>query len=176
MRTIAALLCAAALFATSACSAPDVATVGDRVPDYAATDLDGNHVRLADLRGEVVLLNVWATWCYPCRREMPALEAMHRELRDAGLRVVAVSVDAGNAGGDIRDFMEELDLTMDVLHDGRSAVSKAFSTLGVPETFLIGPDGTLLHHWRGRIDPHAPGVRDRVLAALGTLHGRQALP
>jgi cytochrome c biogenesis protein CcmG, thiol:disulfide interchange protein DsbE len=176
MRNIGVILCTGVLLTVSACSAPDVATVGDRAPDYAARDMDGTSVRLVDLRGEVVLLNIWATWCYPCRREMPALEDLHRELRGAGLRVVAVSVDAAGAGGDIREFLEELDLTMDVLHDSRATVSKAFSTMGVPETFLIGGDGTLLHHWRGRIDPHAPGVRGRVLDALAALPGRQARP
>jgi peroxiredoxin len=157
-----------------ACSAPDVVTVGKRVPDYAARDLEGRPVSLASLRGEVVLLNVWATWCYPCRREMPGLEELHRELEGAGLRVVAVSVDAAGASGEIRDFLDELGLTMAVLHDTRAEVSKAFSTMGVPETFLIGDDGVLLHHWRGRIDARSHSVRGPVYEALAALQGRSA--
>jgi peroxiredoxin len=175
MRTPLLILCAAVgSLLLGACQAPDVVTVGKLVPDYGAVDLDGTPVRLAELRGEVVLLNVWATWCYPCRREMPGLEELHRELEPSGLNVIAVSVDAAGAAGDIREFLDELGLTMAVLHDSRADVSRAFSTMGVPETFLIGADGTLLHHWRGRIDAHSESVRGPVRAALAAMHSRSA--
>jgi peroxiredoxin len=174
MRRCALLLLAAGTLLLGACRAPEVVTVGSRVPDYAARDLDGAPVRLAELRGEVVLLNVWATWCYPCRREMPGLEELHRELEGAGLRVIAVSVDAAGAAGEIRDFLDELGLTMAILHDSRGDVSRTFSTMGVPETFLIGADGTLLHHWRGRIDARSESVRGPVREALSRMHGQRA--
>lgn len=161
----AALLVAA--LATAACSdtAPRVA-VGERVPAYSAATLDGSAVDLRDYRGQVVLLNVWATWCFPCRREMPAFEQLHRQLAPAGLRVVAVSVDAAVATRDIREFIDEYALGFDILHDPARAVARTFNTTGVPETFLIDADGRLLRHWIGRIDPLAPGVRDEVEAAL----------
>jgi peroxiredoxin len=152
-----------------ACTAPDPLVVGGRVPDYAAADLDGNEVRLRDLRGQVVLLNIWATWCYPCRREMPGLEELHRELGGRGLTVVAASIDGPGSAGDIGEFLEELGLTMQVLHDARADVSRAFSTRGVPETFLIGVDGTLRHHWIGRIDARSESVRGPVRAAMTDL-------
>jgi cytochrome c biogenesis protein CcmG, thiol:disulfide interchange protein DsbE len=167
-------LVTAALAATvllSGCiDAPETATKGERVPHYAAADLDGRQVSLKELKGEVVLLNIWATWCYPCRREMPELEELHRELKASGLNVVAVSVDAPGAAGEIREFLDELGLTMQVLHDSKADVSKVFSTRGVPETFLIGADGVLRHHWIGRINARSPSVRDPVLAALRDLH------
>jgi peroxiredoxin len=149
---------------------PDVATTGERVPQYAAADLDGHKVSLQDMRGEVVLLNIWATWCFPCRREMPGLEELHRELKASGLNVVAVSVDGAGATGEIREFLDELGLTMQVLHDSRADVSRVFATRGVPETFLIGADGVLRHHWIGRIDARSHSFREPVLAALRDLH------
>lgn len=139
---------------------------GETVPSYEARDLDGRTVQLRSLRGEVVLLNVWATWCFPCRREMPALERLHRELGGSGLRIIAVSVDAGNAARDIRDFVDEHDLTFDILHDPAQQVARDFSTIGVPETFLIGADGRLRRHWLGRIDPHAENVRGPIREAM----------
>lgn len=163
-------LAAAALLAPGCTAPPAVAATGQRVPDYAAVNLAGQQVSLRELRGEVVLLNIWATWCFPCRREMPGLEEMHRELREHGLNVVAVSVDAAGAVGEIREFLDELDLTMQVLHDSRSDISRVFATRGVPETFLIGADGVLRHHWIGRIDARAESFRAPVLAALRDLH------
>jgi peroxiredoxin len=161
---------AAAALLAGCTAGPEIAVQGERVPHYAAADLDGRQVRLQDLHGEVVLLNIWATWCYPCRREMPGLEELHRELSASGLNVVAVSVDAAGAAGEIRDFLDELGLTMQVLHDTRSEISRVFATRGVPETFLIGADGVLRHHWIGRIDARSESVRGPVLAALRDLH------
>jgi peroxiredoxin len=166
----AALLVLAALAgAATGCAAPETAAVGQRVPAYAAPDLSGDEVSLGELRGNVVLLNVWATWCYPCRREMPGLEELHRELDAQGLTVLAVSVDAQGNAGDIREFLEELGLTMPVAHDARADVSRVFSTRGVPETFLIGADGTLRHHWIGRIDARSESVRGPVRVAMAEL-------
>jgi cytochrome c-type biogenesis protein len=164
-----AAVAALCVVAVAGCSLPETVEVGKRVPDYAARDLAGEEVRLRELRGQVVLLNVWATWCYPCRREMPGLEELHRELAGRGLAVVAVSVDAATATDEIQEFLDELGLTMQVVHDSRSDVSRVFSTRGVPETFLIGADGTLRHHWIGRIDARSESVRGPVYAALGEL-------
>lgn len=166
----ALLVAAAAAAALAACSLPDdTVAVGRSVPAYAAADLAGTEVSLRDLRGQVVLLNVWATWCFPCRREMPGLEELHRELAGRGLAVVAVSVDAAGAAGEIHDFLDELGLTMQVLHDARGDVSRVFATRGVPETFLIGADGTLRHHWIGRIDARSESVRGPVRTAMAEL-------
>jgi cytochrome c biogenesis protein CcmG, thiol:disulfide interchange protein DsbE len=167
----ATLLLAALALPLAGCQMPQAeAVTGRHAPDYAAVDLEGRKVNLADLRGQVVVLNIWATWCYPCRKEMPALEEMHRELERNGLVVLAVSVDAASASGEIRDFLTELGLTLPVLHDSRATVSRTFSTRGVPETFLIGADGVLRHHWIGRIDPRSESVRGPVMAALRDMH------
>jgi cytochrome c biogenesis protein CcmG, thiol:disulfide interchange protein DsbE len=158
---MATLLLASSLLAGCMDVPPQVA-VGERAPQFTGRALDGAQVELRALRGEVVLLNVWATWCFPCRREMPALEQLHRDWSGNGLRVVAVSIDAANAARDIRDFVAEYDLTFDIVHDPAQDITRAFQTIGVPETFLIGADGRLRRHWIGRIDPHSESVRGPI--------------
>jgi cytochrome c biogenesis protein CcmG, thiol:disulfide interchange protein DsbE len=142
-------------------------TAGAKAPDYTARSLAGDPVSLEALRGGPVLLNVWATWCHPCREEMPAIEALHRELGGRGLQVVAVSIDRRGAGGEVRRFVNDMELTFSILHDPDQEVTRAFRTRGVPETFLIGADGTVLHRWIGQIDPAEPETRAKILAAVG---------
>src|SRR5215204_3051707 len=99
--------------------------VGAHVPAYSAPDLHGDSISLASLAGKVVVLNVWATWCTPCRVEMPALERLHRQLGGQGLEIVAVSVDTpigtlspnGQPGGNVRAYAEAMGLTFLILHD-----------------------------------------------------------
>jgi peroxiredoxin len=175
VRRVIALATVLPAVALSGCiEPPERVAVGERVPAYAASSLDGEQLRLQDLRGEVVLLNVWATWCFPCRREMPAFEALHREWNQHGLRVVAVSIDAAGATGDIRDFTAEYGLTFDILHDAEQRITRAFQTIGVPETFLIDADGRLRKHWIGRVDPHAASFREPVAEALNEAAQRYA--
>jgi len=125
--------------------------VGVAAPEVAAVDLRGDSVRLSALRGQVVLLNIWATWCPPCREEMPSMERLHRQLGARGLRIVAVSVDAergkrdlnGAPGGDVGSYVREAGLTFDVWHQPGGEVQRDYRTSGVPESFLIGRDGRI---------------------------------
>jgi cytochrome c biogenesis protein CcmG, thiol:disulfide interchange protein DsbE len=142
--------------------------MGEQAPEFAARALDGSTVALRELRGEVVLLNIWATWCPPCREEMPAIEALHRELAPQGLRVVAVSIDHAGAERTIRRFVDELDLSLDIWHDSEQQAPRTFRTIGVPETLLIDRDGRLVHRWIGQIDPTLPMVRRPVQQALAS--------
>jgi cytochrome c biogenesis protein CcmG/thiol:disulfide interchange protein DsbE len=142
-------------------------TAGNPAPQYAAPTLSGDTLALADLQGQAVLLNIWATWCPPCREEMPALEALHRDMADEGLRVVAVSVDSRSAAGDVRQFLDEYGITFTVLHDPDEQVSRTFRTTGVPETYLIDRDGTIVKRWIGKIDAASEAVRGPVREALG---------
>jgi thiol-disulfide isomerase/thioredoxin len=120
--------------------------VGSPAPAYAAQDLEGSPVALADLRGEVVLLNIWATWCKPCRQEIPALEALHQRHAAEGLHVIGVSIDLQGERGEIAGFAGALGATYTLWHDPDDRVSSTFLALGVPASYLIGRDGTLL--WR----------------------------
>jgi cytochrome c biogenesis protein CcmG, thiol:disulfide interchange protein DsbE len=157
---------ATAVIAAAACAPPPRVEPGAVAPPYAGRTLTGEKVELRALRGDVVLVNVWATWCHPCRREMPALEELHRELADRGLRMIAVSIDDRGSVTAVEEFIREHDLTLTVLHDPGADVARRFATRGVPETFLIGADGVIEHHWIGRIDPRSEMVRGPVRAAL----------
>ena len=140
--------------------------VGAPAPAYGAPTLEGDSVRLTDLRGEVVLLNLWATWCPPCREEMPGLQALHEEYADQGLRVVGTSIDAASAAPDVRSFVEQHGITFPILHDAQESATRVFRTTGVPETYLIGRDGTLLKRWIGKIDTESAAVRQPIEEAL----------
>jgi len=135
---------------------------GNPAPEYSARTLDGESLALADLSGQVVVLNVWATWCGPCVREMPGLQKLHEDYADAGLVVVGASIDRGQAEASVRRFLKERDLTFTILLDPDQTVAQRFRTLGVPETFLIGRNGVIDHRWIGEFDPTAPQVRERV--------------
>jgi cytochrome c biogenesis protein CcmG, thiol:disulfide interchange protein DsbE len=114
-----------------------------------------------------VMLNIWATWCFPCRREMPSFEALHREYGEDGFRVVAVSIDKHGAEREIRDFLEEYGITFTVLYDPDHEIVRRFNTIGVPETFLIDRNGVVVRHWIGRIDGHSELIRAPIRDALG---------
>ena len=118
--------------------------VGDEAPAYAAEVLGGERTGLAQMRGRPVLLNVWATWCHPCRQEIPALEQLHRTYGPRGLQVVGVSIDQGDQEQGIREFLQEYGASYPIWLDPDSEITTAYSTMGVPNTFLIGPDGRVL--------------------------------
>lgn len=143
---------------------PGTVAIGAPVPQFSAPDLQGENLSLTDFQGEPVLLNVWATWCIPCREEMPDLQAIQDTYGERGLRVVGVSVDQLHAAGDIARFLDDHRISFTILHDPQSRVGRTFRTVGVPETFLIGRDGLLLARWFGPID--ADQVRSSIESAL----------
>jgi thiol-disulfide isomerase/thioredoxin len=149
--------------------------VGTAAPELVATDLDGRPVSLAALRGEVVLLNVWATWCPPCREEMPSMQRLAEQLGPEGLRVVAVSIDAatgsrdagGRAGGDVRAFAEEYGLTFDLWRDPEGRVQQIYRTTGVPESFVIDRNGTIVKKVIGATEWDSPANVELIRRLLG---------
>lgn len=146
-------------------------------PEYAAARLDGQgDLALSDLRGEVVLLNGWATWCRPCREEMPLLEQLQQDYGADGLRVVGVSIDRSEAAPRIQEFADNVGVTFTLLHDPKNAFARTFRTTGVPETMLIGREGELLYRWKGPLDG-GPGDRAVIEGALaGTADPAAAMP
>ena len=133
--------------------------VGSPAPDFVAVPVTGPEgsrpapKTLADYRGQVVLLNLWATWCGPCVKEMPSIQALYDELGPRGLKVVAVSVDNPGMESAIRAFGTTHRLTFELLHDDRQrGIQEAYLTTGVPETFVIGRDGTIRKRVSGGTD------------------------
>jgi len=139
--------------------------VGDLVPAFTARTLDGDTVRLGGAQ-PVTLLNVWATWCTSCREEMADLEAIQRDFAGRGVRVVAVSVDAGD-GQRVRRFVESAHLTFVVGHDPGQRVEQVYRTVGVPESFVISREGRLLWRRAGNLHDVVDSVRGTLTAALG---------
>jgi len=119
-------------------------------PDFSLPTLEGQTVTLSALRGQVVFLNFWATWCPPCREEMPSIERLHRAFKDQGLVVLAVDVDEG--AGVVARFVKDFRLSFPVLLDTGSAVTPRYGVVGLPTTILVDR--------RGRIVGGAVGPRD----------------
>jgi len=143
-------------------------TVGAPAPEFRAATLDSvpRYRTLADYAGRVVLLNIWATWCEPCRVEMPSMEALHRDFAAKGLHVVAVSIDQIAGPPQIREYARELGLTFEILHDSAQAISRAYQVNGYPQSFVIGRDGTIRRRWIGAEDWNSPSNRALMSALL----------
>lgn len=144
--------------------------VGSKAPQIQGVTLDGARrpKTLADFEGKVVLLNVWATWCEPCRVEMPSIERLHREFGPQGLAVVAISIDDPGAEQRIRDFVKELGLTFEVLHDPAQVTTRTYQVTGYPETFVIARDGTIRKKFIGPDDWSSESNRALVRELLGS--------
>ena len=145
--------------------------IGTAAPAFAATVVTGADSgaprTLGDYEGKVVLLNIWATWCAPCREEMPSIQALHERYAPEGLEVVAVSIDDARGERAIRDFAREFGLTFDILHEPTGDIQRAYQTTGVPETFIIGPDGVIQRKQVGHADWNSAANRALVAGLLG---------
>lgn len=117
--------------------------VGRPAPDFALSDLNDKPYRLSDFRGKVVFLNFWATWCKPCREEMPSMEILNKNFEKDGLVILAVSIDRVTTTKEIPPFVKGLNLTFPVLIDSWGQTDKPYKRMGVPETFIIDQEGII---------------------------------
>jgi cytochrome c biogenesis protein CcmG/thiol:disulfide interchange protein DsbE len=133
--------------------------VGGAAPDFRVVDLaNGDSISLrSHYKGQVTLVNIWATWCGPCRQEMPAMEAAYKELAPRGFKIAAVSID--EAGPEtVKAFAAELGLTFDILQDQSGLIQRDYQTTGVPESFLLDRDGRIVkrimgaHDWGSQVN------------------------
>ncbi|NOT08598.1 MAG: TlpA family protein disulfide reductase [Gemmatimonadales bacterium] len=140
--------------------------IGKRAPDYAAVRLGtADSVSLREYTtGHVTLVNIWATWCVPCRAEMPAMEQLYKELGPKGLKIVAISIDEGSPA-DVRAFTTELGLTFDIWHDKSGDIQRVYQTTGVPESFLLDKNGVIVKKVIGE-HPWSSPSNQRVVAGL----------
>jgi cytochrome c biogenesis protein CcmG/thiol:disulfide interchange protein DsbE len=140
--------------------------VGSTAPAFTATDLKtGKPTTLAAFKGEVVLLNVWATWCEPCKIEMPSMEQLEKEMGPQGLKIVAVSIDEGN-GDAVRQFARDYGLTFHILHDPSGHIQRTYQTTGVPESFVINRQGKIVKKVIGAADWDATVNKDLMRRLL----------
>ena len=154
-----------------ACTLPDTSArvaVGAPAPTYRAVSLEGDSVSLAQHRGKVVLFNVWATWCHPCRDEIPELRELHARYQARGLELIGVSVDADGSDDVIRSFMRDFEMAYPVWRDPGERVSTQFLVVGVPATFLIDRDGILRWRKTGPIQPGDSTLAAAIEQALGS--------
>ncbi len=117
--------------------------VGKQAPDFQLPDLNDKPLRLSDYRGKVVFLNFWATWCKPCREEMPSMEVLYKNFEKDGLVILAVSIDRVTTKKEIPPFVKGLNLTFPVLVDSWGQTDKRYKLMGVPETYIIDQQGVL---------------------------------
>jgi peroxiredoxin len=147
---------------------------GAAAPDFTVTTMKGEPVALSDYRDRVVLLNVWATWCEPCRYEMPSMQRLYEAIGDPGFEILAVSIDApigktdaaGRPGGDLGAFAKEYGLTFTILHNPSGDIQRTYQTTGVPESFLIGRDGLIYRKVAGPTEWDLPVNKELVRRLL----------
>lgn len=152
IRTMTATVLAAATVACARSDAPAPPRMGSPVPSYEAVDLQGEMVSLESLKGQVVLLNMWATWCAPCRQETPFLQELYEQHEAEGFRIVGASMDTGSAADQVEMFKEEYGVTYTILLDPQMRGMDSYQVLGLPATFLIDREGILRWMKYGPLD------------------------
>jgi peroxiredoxin len=131
--------------------------VGSKAPDFEVVNIrTGDTLSLREeYGGSVTLINIWATWCVPCRVEMPAMQAVYDSLRGAGFRIAAVSIDETSPTG-VMAFADDLNLTFDILQDRTREIEMVYRTTGVPESFLVNRQGIIVKRIIGAQDWNSP--------------------
>lgn len=148
-------VCGSAVAVLAACGAEEGSgppRVGEAMPALQVTTLQGDTVSTARYEGRPLVINLWATWCPPCRAEMPYLQELASEYEDRGLVMVGISVDDRRARDAVEAFLDESGVDYDILLDPRMSSMDRLGVLGLPATYLVGPDGTLSHIRRGPIE------------------------
>jgi len=116
---------------------------GFQAPDFALADINGNSIRLSDLRGQPVVINLWASWCQPCRAEMPALQRIYSEYQPQGLNLLGVNATSQDDLAAARAFTEDLGLTFPILYDNQGSVARLYALSALPTTFFIDHAGVI---------------------------------
>ena len=164
MRRWTPLLASAAfLFAMAALAVPEV---GDVPPAYLGKDRQGKKVDLKDLRGKVVIVSFWATWCPPCRKELPVLETLQQHAGRDRVRVVAINIERPRAYRRMERRLK--DYTMTLINDYNGRTKKRFGVSGIPHLVMIRKDGTVAAIKRGYTEEMVPAMIDEVNALMRT--------
>ena len=135
---------------------------GREAPDFTLDNLDGERVSLKDYRGSPVMLNFWATWCGPCRFEMPFIQAVHEDVDWQATGLVILAVNMGESRSEAQGFMNDNGLTFPVLLDSASMVGRVYNVRSIPTTFFIDKDGIIKHIDVGAF-PRSRDIEERLL-------------
>lgn len=164
LKNFARWLVVAVLATVVAASAAYALDEGARAPEVGLSTLDGRPVRLADLRGKVVLIDFWASWCGPCREEMPFLERMHRRYASRGLVIVGISVD--NELENVRGFLRRTSVSFPIVHDSRREVAGRYNPRTMPSSYIIDRRGIVRVVHRGFRASDAATIEARITQLL----------
>lgn len=132
-------------------------------PDFTLTNLDGTNLRLTELRGQVVLVNFWASWCGPCRQEMPVLDRLHQRYKDTGFTVLGINVEGEAAPA--RAIADKTGVTFPVLIDAEQKISKLYDLKAMPSTVIVDRDGKIRFVHRG----YKPGDEEKYVEVVKSL-------
>jgi thiol-disulfide isomerase/thioredoxin len=164
MKTLSGLVCTALLGLGYAAAAPnDPFASGVAAPSFQLDSAAGKAVNLADYKGQVVLLNFWASWCGPCRKEMPILEQLHKQYKSKGFTMVGVNVEPNSA--DAVNWLKSTPVSFPILFDRDSSVSKLYRVQGMPNTVIVDRNGKVRYVHRG----YKPGEENEYLDQIRTL-------
>ena len=133
-------------------------------PPFELADLEGKRHRLADYRGKAVVINFWATWCEPCREEMPSLERLRASVE--GRPVAVFAVNLAEPESRVRKFLESVPVRFPILMDRDAAVARAWQAKLLPATYVLGPDGAVRYRHLGELDWAKPEVRATILGLV----------
>ncbi|MBN2077115.1 MAG: redoxin domain-containing protein [Dehalococcoidales bacterium] len=160
-KAVPVLILLSTLIVSAGCAGENTSdlSIGSKAPDFELYDLDEGVHKLSDYKGAPVLLNFWATWCGPCRNEMPHLEEVYEEWKDDDLTFFAVNI--GESSTDVVSFLDYFGFTMPVLLDSAKTVSRRYGVSGIPTTYFIDEDGIIQNKVVGAF-PDRESVEDYV--------------
>jgi len=160
-----ALVFAASFFIKARPSVNKIITNGDRAPEFRLQTLNGQHLRLSDFRGKVVMVHFWATWCPPCVEELPTLSKLYQNLAGKDFEMLAVSVDEGGAEA-VTPFMHRNGLNVPVLLDPDRSISAQYGTFKFPETYILDREGIVRYKVIGPRDWRDPAALDLIKSII----------
>ena len=163
MKGLRKLMLGAAFSIFAATSLASSSLEGQTAPDFVLKSATGENLRLSEYRGDVVMINFWATWCGPCRQEMPLLEELHARYERVGFSLLGVNID--DDSGKAMNMVSELGVTFPVLFDARKEVSKLYSVEAMPVTVLVDREGNVRHVHHG----YKPGYEEKYLDQIRSL-------
>ena len=163
MKRFALPLCLMALSAATLAASVDTLRTGAPAPAFALQSNNGKPLNLADLKGQIVLVNFWASWCGPCRKEMPILEQLNRQYRNKGVALLGVNVEPDSAAA--TDWLKATPVSFPILFDVDSKVSKLYQVEGMPNTVILDKTGKVRYIHRG----YSPGAENEYLDQIRAL-------